>query len=405
MAADTPLADRRAYRRGLVLGLTIGELFMLIAFLLILAIAWSEHRQAQERAAASRLQELNDIVAAIGGRAALDRLLSEADQMRKQVQDQKARIEELSSKLRSVEPLRRLLGDMPPEDIADAIELVREIRDQPSIRDRTAAELAAMPNEINRLNEEIEALKASMPNYAALAKALEGLTSEEIEKRLELVQQLGSAPELTKLTADDLRLLAKNADLVEAVRGITAAYQASNARIGESLTSAFSADLAAWNASFDADGLIFRFENPDALFEQGEATLRPKFKNILDQFCPRFLTILHGYEGEIAEIRIEGHTSSEWRSGIDDRSAYFGNMQLSQARTRSVLEYCLSLFTVGPIEAWARADMVAVGMSSSHLIRDVQGVEDARRSRRVEFRVITDAESRIGEISNQVRSN
>jgi outer membrane protein OmpA-like peptidoglycan-associated protein/prefoldin subunit 5 len=404
MAADTPLSDRRAYRRGLVLGLTIGELFMLIAFLLVLAIAWSEHRQKEERAAMSRLEDLRGVVAALGGREALDRILREAARMRTQIEAQKAEIVTLSTELSSVKPLRDLLAEMPANEIANAVELVRNLRAQPSLRNRTTAELAAMPDEIAQLKTDLSNLQASIPNFATAAEALKGLSPAEARERVELIRQLAAVPNLSRLKTEDLRLLTENANLVEAVRGITAAYQASTAQIGESLTNAFAGDLATWNASFDADGLIFRFEDPDALFEQGAADLRPRFRSILDSFCPRFLSILSGHADEIAEVRIEGHTSAEWRSGTGERNAYFGNMELSQARTRAVLEYCLTLPKVAPFEAWARADMVAVGMSSSHLIRDEQGIEDSRRSRRVEFRVITDAASRIGQIANEIRT-
>jgi outer membrane protein OmpA-like peptidoglycan-associated protein len=348
MAGDMPHRDRRAYRRGLVLGLTIGELFMLIAFLLVLAIAWSE---IQQRAAMARVDELSETAQQVGGVEALDRLLAEAEHAKQEVAD-------LQAQLEALQPLRTLAAEVPPEDLDDAIELVRGVRAQPALKGQTADTLAAMPAEIARLQQALVAAGAPPA-------------------------ETGNAT-------------------VEAVRDITAAYLTSNAEIGRSLGAAFGGDLADWNASFDAAGLVFRFEDPDALFEQGEARLRPRFRAILDDFCPRFLTILNGYADQIAEIRIEGHTSSEWRSGTGDRDAYFANMQLSQGRTRAVLEYCLTLPAVAPLESWARADTVAVGMSSSHPIQDPDGSEDARLSRRVEFRVVTDAASRISEIASEV---
>jgi outer membrane protein OmpA-like peptidoglycan-associated protein len=78
-------------------------------------------------------------------------------------------------------------------------------------------------------------------------------------------------------------------------------------------------------------------------------------------------------------------------------------MALSQARTRTVLEYCLSLPAARGVESWARSTLVAVGMSSSRPARLPDGSEDRGRSRRVEFRVVTDAAASIGEVMREVR--
>jgi len=81
-------------------------------------------------------------------------------------------------------------------------------------------------------------------------------------------------------------------------------------------------------------------------------------------------------------------------------------MDLSQARTRAVLEYCLRLPAMAKEDQWARSIMVAVGMSSSKPVTDpATKAEDPRKSRRVEFRIITDAARQIGEIVEKVKSS
>ena len=86
---------------------------------------------------------------------------------------------------------------------------------------------------------------------------------------------------------------------------------------------------------------------------------------------------------------------------MDDGGAYFLNMALSQGRTRSVLEYVYNLPSVDEDRDWVRVYFAAVGFSSSRLIRDEQGLEDRERSRRVTFRVITNAETQIMRILEQ----
>lgn len=90
----------------------------------------------------------------------------------------------------------------------------------------------------------------------------------------------------------------------------------------------------------------------------------------------------------IAAISIEGHSSSEWDATASQDEAYFNNMALSQARSRAVLEYCLRLPSISPDKDWLISVLTANGLSSSrNLIRN--GIELSARSRRVEFRVIT----------------
>ncbi|MHB8423494.1 MAG: hypothetical protein ACYDAM_12165, partial [Leptospirales bacterium] len=108
----------------------------------------------------------------------------------------------------------------------------------------------------------------------------------------------------------------------------------------------------------------------------------------------RYIAILFSdkYKNSIREIRIEGHTSSVWNDISSSDDAYFKNMELSQARTRSTLQYVLTLPTVQNKKDWLRQLLTANGLSSSKLIYDKNGKEDSLISQRVEFRVRTDAE-------------
>ena len=87
------------------------------------------------------------------------------------------------------------------------------------------------------------------------------------------------------------------------------------------------------------------------------------------------------------------------RDHVPGRShqAYFLNMELSQARTRSVLEFCLGLREIFRNKEWARGLITANGLSSSRLIM-VGGKEEPERSRRVEFRIRTNTKERIVQV-------
>ena len=154
----------------------------------------------------------------------------------------------------------------------------------------------------------------------------------------------------------------------------------------------FKDDLKVWNAVIDSTNLSIRFKEPSTLFAYDQAVLQTKFQDILKDFFPRYLKLISSnqYKDNIEEIRIEGHT--------DSQGSYEYNMKLSQDRTRSVLNFCLQMVT--PIDKeWTIARITANGLSSSHLIYNLDGTENRELSRRVEFRIRTNAEKQLEEIA------
>ncbi|EOD77074.1 hypothetical protein D515_04694 [Grimontia indica] len=180
------------------------------------------------------------------------------------------------------------------------------------------------------------------------------------------------------------------------IKEVAVTYEKTQEAIYLALVDEFSSDLDRWGAEIDRNTLSLNFTAPDVLFANGKANLTDKFEVILDDFFPRYLEVLDSFKPSLQEIRIEGHTSSRWNHGSSDYEAYFNNMSLSQARTRAVLSYVMGLEPVR-IEhyGWVKENVAAVGYSSSKLITNKFGVENEKRSRRVSFRVITNAEEQI----------
>lgn len=129
-----------------------------------------------------------------------------------------------------------------------------------------------------------------------------------------------------------------------------------------------------WRGYLDLETLSIRFRRP---FTQGDATVPRAFKSVLRDFFPRYVAILtkDDYRNEISEIRIEGHTSSEWLVKVTDHAAYMNNMELSQNRARNVLRYVLQIGDRNIIEnrEWLKKNLTANGLSSSQLILDWDG--------------------------------
>lgn len=184
----------------------------------------------------------------------------------------------------------------------------------------------------------------------------------------------------------------------ERIEEVAIAYQKAQISLFEALRKEFENDLPKWNAELDRTTLEVRFLSPDILFEAGKVDLRPAFKSLLADFFPRYLNVIGEFRDHIEEIRIEGHTSSDW-AGVVSEEAYYLNMDLSQGRSRSVLRFVSGLPLSEFDLAWTKKHVAAVGYSSSRPVLDpVTMAEDKELSRRVSFRVITNAEVQIRKI-------
>ena len=183
------------------------------------------------------------------------------------------------------------------------------------------------------------------------------------------------------------------------IKEIAVAYEKIQKNLYDELYKEFEKDLIDWDAEIDSTTLSVKFKSPEILFKSGSDEVEPRFKEILKDFFPRYITILTNskFKHEIEEIRIEGHTSSEWSEQVPEDIAYFNNMKLSQDRTRAVLEFVSSFDTINGNKLWLRELITANGLSSSKII-NINGEEDKEKSRRVEFRVRTKAEEKIVKI-------
>lgn len=163
----------------------------------------------------------------------------------------------------------------------------------------------------------------------------------------------------------------------------------------------FKDDLASWNAVVDSSELAVKFITNEELntkvsyFSSGSPMPSQAYKDILNDFFPRFMEIVANpeYRESVEEIRIEGHTDSD--------GSYLYNIKLSQDRARNVLDYCLSTAEKSNSEnyEWAKFKITANGLSYSHPILNADGSENKNLSRRVEFKIRTNAEKQLEEMA------
>lgn len=205
-------------------------------------------------------------------------------------------------------------------------------------------------------------------------------------------------------------------DQAKKIKDIVAAYRDNQTSIYMALNKEFEKDLDRWQAKIDPKDLTFTFKSPEILFPSGKDQLTPRFKEVLDEFFPRYLAVLKNFRNSITEIRIEGHTDSSWNTSglpLTAKEIYYNNMNLSQGRTRSVLTYIYDMPKVSKEQDWMKAHIAAVGLSSSRPVYQeddcnnnyasviaINGTctEDKDKSRRVSFRILTNAEQQVQKI-------
>lgn len=177
-------------------------------------------------------------------------------------------------------------------------------------------------------------------------------------------------------------------------------YVETKTKLHDKLVNKFKSDTIKWQMSIGRD-LSMKFKNPTVLFESGKAELTPDFKSILDQFLPKYFSILvnDSLRDQIEEVRIEGHTDIVPYPQLDP-DPYIANAILSQQRALNVLRYfrqmpaykSFSQEDKKRIEFWLTANGLSYGKSLDSQGRftfESNKEPNFAMSRRVEFRIIT----------------
>jgi outer membrane protein OmpA-like peptidoglycan-associated protein len=158
-------------------------------------------------------------------------------------------------------------------------------------------------------------------------------------------------------------------------------------------------ELEKWNVDILDDNTV-RFNSPDVLFHKGDSEVKPLFKGILEDFFPRYIGVLKQptFSNFVEEVRIEGHTSSGWNSRTSEIQAYTKNLELSQERAKNVLKFAINIKEVENDFKWLKKRFRANGLSSAIPITDQNDFEDKEKSRRVEFRITTNARKALRDL-------
>lgn len=199
---------------------------------------------------------------------------------------------------------------------------------------------------------------------------------------------------------------------VEENQSVLTEYIETKKKLHDKLVNEFAGDTLDWQMAIGKD-LSMKFKEPTVLFATGSYELTPRFKEILDDFLPRYFNILlkDSLRENISEIRIEGHTDDVPMPKYDS-DPYIANAILSQQRALSVVRYFRSMpefmrysqeerhllefwFTANGLSYGKALDADGCYTQYSHkpINRDI--------SRRVEFRIVTSGDKILENFVNK----
>lgn len=189
-------------------------------------------------------------------------------------------------------------------------------------------------------------------------------------------------------------------------------YVETKNQLHQKLVKEFEGDTLNWQMAIGKD-LSMKFKEPTVLFATGSYELTPRFKEILDEFLPRYFNILlnDSLKSNIQEIRIEGHTDDVPIPRYDP-DPYIANVVLSQQRALSVLRYLRSMPSYQKytqeernlLEYWFTANGLSYGKAVDHngeyILKSGKPI-DKDMSRRVEFRIVTSGDEVLENFVNK----
>jgi len=264
--------------------------------------------------------------------------------------------------------------DRVPKNQQQIIEQKKQLQLELTLLDEEKENLEILKQELLKDLREAERVKQSLEDQAKVLRA----------EASDLQDQKDTVEENMNLALD---AVARAEKAKQVFTNTLIDFKTVESDIYEALILEFENDLTGWDAEIIRDNLIFRFKSPEVLFPANEYNLTPEFEKILGEFVPRYVSVLQNFSEYIDEIRVEGHTSSEFSSQPTALGKYISNMELSQDRTRSVTDFALRALN-DDRRAWLQSLLTANGLSSSKLILKA-GIEDRERSRRVEFTIRT----------------
>lgn len=252
---------------------------------------------------------------------------------------------------------------------------IKERDEKLYLQDEYTKKIMSQEDQMANQQDQLAAQKAQLD---ALAAQLDEQQSQLDAQSATLESQQSALDEKTTQLADQQaridKIIGVKADVIEALKQ-------------EFANNNISVEIDETNGSLVMDSSV--------LFDYDETELTPEGQEVLGNVLPIYCSVLmqEEYFPYLAEIIIDGYT--------DSSGGYEYNLELSQRRSLAVAEYLLSIcqsFLDADDQQSLKEKLTVNGHSSSNLVLDENGNEDADASRRVEVKFRLKDEEMIEEL-------
>ncbi len=269
------------------------------------------------------------------------------------------------------------------------VEQQEQLAQQESELEEQQSTLAEQAASLEALQAILEAQEASLAEKESEVDAQNAVI---IQKESELAQsQTQLEQSQTKLDQAN-ELMQQQQTRIDQIIGV-------KADLIEALNEEFAKNQINVKIDTDTGAIVL---DSSVLFEFSESDLIEEGQMILDDVLPVYCKVLLSkeYFDYVAEIIIDGYT--------DSVGEYTDNLQLSQARANAVAQYLLTHmedFLSGKKQEQLMEKLTANGKSSSNLVLDENGQEDAAASRRVEIKFRLKDEEMLKELQKIIEES
>lgn len=351
----------RSYKRGAIMGLTVAEAFILLCFCLLLLFTWWQIDTEENT-------------------VRVDGILS-------------------GMKQEEVHVIRQSLADGSAQAAQSFRQAGIDLKDQQAVDNLVAYVTAMKKAGVELADKQAFEDLSSYSRFIReedMQRLLAGVVLLSPETRLSLANAVQVTDEA--LLRAKLRDTSDEGQTVSQIANRIAQQTQQQADLVEKLDALLGDKIRAANGSIDSEGTITLPQ--DILFISNSATVTNP--ELLKQICNDWLATLQASGVEITDLKIEGHASSEYQGADTLEQAYLGNLALSQQRAQNSLAICLRGLDDVEQQDWAKQHLAAIGYSSSRLIHNPDGSEDADASRRVMFSMTLGQTKLINEIKRDV---
>ena len=143
------------------------------------------------------------------------------------------------------------------------------------------------------------------------------------------------------------------------------------------------------NIKFNVNNLSTTLQITSNSFTLHSVNKKDRFSSILDSFSLKLLKFLNENKDKIKSVKIESYTSSEYRKYNTEIEKFNANVGLSQRRANKVKKYFTRVAAKNNLDPlFVNIYFNAIGKGPVDLIRNDDGTENVKASRRIIIRII-----------------